>query len=77
MPDGQDTTQRDLDRRKQWAQVNPVKFNKPQCKILHLGHGNSHCQYKLGDVRIAHSPAKQDLGVVVDGSWTQASNVSS
>ena len=54
-------------RDEQWAQGNLMKFNKSKCKVLRLGPGNSHYQYKLGDVRIEHSPAKKNLGVLVDG----------
>ena len=59
--------QRDLDRIKQWAQMNFMRFNKAKCEVLHLDHGNPHYQYKLGDVRIEHSPDGKDLGVLVDG----------
>ena len=65
-PEGQDAIHRDLDRLKHWVQVNLMRFNKSKCKILHLAHGNSHCQYKLGDERIESSPAKKDLRVRVD-----------
>ena len=57
----------DLGRLEQWAQVNLMRFNKSKCKVLQLGHGHPHYQYKLGDVRMEHSSAKKDLGVLVDG----------
>jgi len=48
-PEGWDAIQRDLDRLEQGAQVNLMKFSKSKCKILHLGQGKPHYQYKLGD----------------------------
>jgi len=63
---GQDVIQRDLERLEQEAQVNLMRFNKSKCKVLYLGHGNPSYQYKLEDVRLAHSPAEKDLGVLVD-----------
>ena len=38
----------------QWAQGNLTRFNKSNCNILHLGHGNLCYQYKLGGVRMEH-----------------------
>ena len=43
-----------------------MRFNKAKSKLLHLGHRNPHCQYKLGDIKIENSPAKKDLGILVD-----------
>jgi len=47
--------------------VNLMGFNEAKCKVLHLGHSNPHYQYSLEDVRVEHSPAGKDLGVLVDG----------
>ena len=57
----------DLDRLKQWVQETLIRFNKAKCKVLHLNQRNIHYQNKLGNERIEHSPARKDLGVLVDG----------
>lgn len=44
----------------------PDEVQQIQLQGLHLGHGSAHYHYKLGDVRLEHSPAKNDLGVLVD-----------
>ena len=56
-PKGWDAIQRDLDRLEQWAQEKLKRFIR--CKVLHVGHGNTHYQYKLGGRTIEHSPAKK------------------
>jgi len=50
-----------------WANEKLMSFNTAKCKVLHLGQGNPHYQYKLGVERIEHSPLEKNLRVLVDG----------
>ena len=43
-----------------------MRFNIAKCNVLHVGIGNIYYQYKLGDERIEHSPAKKDVVALVD-----------
>ncbi|GAB0177098.1 triadin [Grus japonensis] len=61
-----DAIQRDLDRLERWARVSRMKFNKAECKVLHMGQGNPKQNYRLHREWTEICPEEKALGMLVD-----------
>lgn len=48
-----------------WGPWEPRAVQQDQVQVLHLDHGNSWCQSRLGDEQIQSSCAEKELGVQV------------
>ena len=69
MLEGMDAIQRDLEKLEQRAQENLRRIKNSKRKVLHLGLGNPHCQYRLGDCQDG-TLLKRNWGYWQMASWT-------
>lgn len=60
------TLQKDLDRQDHWAVSNCMTFNRAKWQEQHMGHTTTPCSGIGLRKRPESSPAKKDLGVMVN-----------
>ena len=60
--------QEDIQHLERWSLMWQLPFNISKCKVLHIGHRNPRCSYKMFNQTLACSDEERDLGVLVDGT---------
>ncbi|RMC15137.1 hypothetical protein DUI87_07319 [Hirundo rustica rustica] len=63
--------QKDPDRLERGAEKNHLKFNKGECRVLHLGRNNPRHQHRMGTDLLENSSAEKDLGILEDNKECQ------
>ncbi|GAB0199235.1 mitochondrial enolase superfamily member 1 [Grus japonensis] len=71
-PEGCGASQQDLDRLESWVERNLMKFNKGNCRVLHLGRNNPRHQHRTGVDLLGSSAVEKDLGVLVDNKLSMS-----
>ena len=55
--------QDDLDKLVKWSEKWQMLVNLEKCKCIHIGHGNTGEEYKMGDAVLGRTTQETDLGV--------------
>ena len=63
---GGDAVPWDLNKLEKWAHMDLMRFNKAECKVLHLGWDNHRYVYRQGEKHLDSSSVEKDLGVLAD-----------
>lgn len=62
----------DLDNLQKWSEKWLLRFNADKCKSMHIGSGNPHCNYHMGETTLGTTDIEKDLGVFISNDFKQS-----
>ena len=68
--------QENLEKLQNWSDTWLLRFNAGKCKTMHIGSGNPHCDYHMGETTLDGTGEEKDLGIYITSDFKSSTQSS-